>query len=125
VEQDGKHLAIYGANDAKDVECEQVLLTHHRRDVVWRARSAIAAGAVAVAPEAERELIVMERRLEAIREPDSVRVLTIHRRFDNDAHSARWVCNASVGILHRLPGDNLCAHRVNQVRTVVNSLTHE
>ncbi|MDA1050145.1 MAG: MBL fold metallo-hydrolase [Planctomycetota bacterium] len=57
VERDGKHLAIYGTKDAKNLECEQVLLTHHRRDVVWRARSAIAAGAVAVAPEAERELI--------------------------------------------------------------------
>jgi len=57
VERDGEHLAIYGTKDAPDLECEQVLLTHHRRDLLWRARPAVAAGAAAVAPEAERELI--------------------------------------------------------------------
>ena len=57
VEQDGKYLAIYGTNGAQSFECEQVLLTHHRRDIVWKARRAIDAGAAAVAPEQERELI--------------------------------------------------------------------
>lgn len=57
IEQDGKHLAIYGTKDARELPCEQVLLTHHRRDVLWLARPAVAAGATAVAPEAERTLI--------------------------------------------------------------------
>jgi glyoxylase-like metal-dependent hydrolase (beta-lactamase superfamily II) len=55
VERDGKTLAIYGIDAAQN--CEQVLLTHHRRDVVWKARMAIEAGAIAVAPEAERDSI--------------------------------------------------------------------
>lgn len=57
VQQNGKRLAVYGASDQKASNCEQVLLTHHRRDVLGKARPAIAAGAAAVAPEAERELI--------------------------------------------------------------------
>lgn len=52
VERDGKRLAVYGGAD-----CEQVLITHHRRDVVWKARKALAGGAKAVAPEAERDLL--------------------------------------------------------------------
>ncbi|MBI2480455.1 MAG: MBL fold metallo-hydrolase, partial [Planctomycetia bacterium] len=57
VEQDGKRLAVYGVRDENAAKCEQVLLTHHRRDVLWKARPAISGGAAAVAPEAERELI--------------------------------------------------------------------
>ncbi len=57
IERDGKVLAVYGSSRANDVDCERVLLTHHRRDVLWIARSAIEAGARAVAPAAERELI--------------------------------------------------------------------
>ena len=52
VEREGKRLAVYGAAD-----CEQVLITHHRRDVVWKARTAIGGGAEAVAPKAERDLL--------------------------------------------------------------------
>ena len=57
VEQDGKQLLIYGTKDAQDLACEQLLLTHHRRDVLWSARAAVASGAAAVAPAAERALI--------------------------------------------------------------------
>ncbi|MBC8354073.1 MAG: MBL fold metallo-hydrolase [Planctomycetes bacterium] len=57
VERNGKHLAIYGIGDQKGSACERVLLTHHRRDVVWKAQAAIAAGAAVVAPEQERDLI--------------------------------------------------------------------
>lgn len=53
----GKRLAIYGLRDGMASGCEQVLLTHHRRDVLGKARPVINAGAAAVAPEAERELI--------------------------------------------------------------------
>lgn len=61
VAQDGKRLAIYGTSDPGAVDCEQVLLTHHRRDVVGTARPSIAAGAAAVAPEQERPLIEQPR----------------------------------------------------------------
>ncbi|MCA9141354.1 MAG: MBL fold metallo-hydrolase [Planctomycetaceae bacterium] len=57
VEQDGKRLAVYGASSEVTPKYELLLLTHHRRDVLCQARTAITAGASAVAPEAERELI--------------------------------------------------------------------
>ncbi|MEO8497514.1 MAG: MBL fold metallo-hydrolase [Planctomycetota bacterium] len=57
VEQDGNRLAIYGTTDAAKPKCEQILLTHHRRDVLAQARPAVTAGAAAVAPEKERDLI--------------------------------------------------------------------
>lgn len=52
VEREGRTLAVYGG-----AASEQVLVTHHRRDVVWKAREAIAAGANVVAPEQERQLL--------------------------------------------------------------------
>lgn len=49
-------LAIYGGSEKNSSDqYEQVFLTHHRRDVVWKAESAGKKGAVLVAPEAERE----------------------------------------------------------------------
>ena len=57
IEQDGKYLAIYGANVSNKKNCEQVLLTHHRRDVLWKARHMIETGTKAVAPADERDLI--------------------------------------------------------------------
>lgn len=57
VAQDGKHLAIYGTSGESSPECEYVLLTHHRRDVVGKAKFAIAKGAAAVAPKAERAML--------------------------------------------------------------------
>ena len=53
----GARLAIYGLPDGKAQPCEYVLLTHHRRDVVWAARKLIDEGAQAVAPLAERALL--------------------------------------------------------------------
>jgi len=49
-------LAIYG--DPRDVPAavQKVFFTHHRRDVVWAGREMIGRGALAIAPEAEREL---------------------------------------------------------------------
>lgn len=52
IKRAGQRLAVYGGAD-----CEQVLITHHRRDVVWRARAAIGERAKAVAPEAERDFL--------------------------------------------------------------------
>ena len=57
VERNGKHLAVYGTGNWREFSCEQVLLTHHRRDVVWKAGAARASGAAVVAPEQERDLI--------------------------------------------------------------------
>ena len=45
-------MEIYGTDDPRNYE--QVLLTHHRRDVVEQARIAIDAGAAAIAPGTER-----------------------------------------------------------------------
>ncbi len=56
VEQGGKQLAIYGAVADSSQQVEEVLLTHHRRDVVWRARPLVDGGIPATAPTAEREL---------------------------------------------------------------------
>ncbi len=47
--------AVYGAPDKSSVEA--ILLTHHRRDVVWAATGAIGSGATVIAPLAERDLI--------------------------------------------------------------------
>lgn len=55
--RDGARLAIYGDPAGNDQKVERVLLTHHRRDVVWAARKLIEAGAKGVAPAAERPLI--------------------------------------------------------------------
>ena len=46
------HLAVYGWNGPQAVD--RVLLTHGRRDVVWRAESLISREVPASAPEAER-----------------------------------------------------------------------
>lgn len=48
--------AVYGSRE-DDKNVQQVLLTHHRRDVVTAARPSIDVGAEVVAPDAEKELI--------------------------------------------------------------------
>ncbi|MBZ5564904.1 MAG: MBL fold metallo-hydrolase [Acidobacteriia bacterium] len=52
----GATLAVYG--DPRDVPAvaKMVLFTHHRRDVVWAGRGMVRQGAMAVAPEAEKDL---------------------------------------------------------------------
>ncbi len=55
VSSEGKATAIYGVANNAIENCEQVLLTHHRRDVVWKAQPAMIAGVAVMAPEAERE----------------------------------------------------------------------
>ena len=54
IKQAGKHLAIYGASSQSEISFEKVLITHHRRDVVWKAREAISPETAVVAAEAER-----------------------------------------------------------------------
>ncbi len=49
-------IAVYGSRP-QDKNVQQVLLTHHRRDAVAAARSAIRGKAKVIAPAAERELI--------------------------------------------------------------------
>lgn len=48
---------VYGVVDRPQAKADWVLLSHHRRDVVWAAESLIANGAKVVAPESERALI--------------------------------------------------------------------
>ena len=48
IQKDGARLSIYGVSDRDSPRMEQVLLTHHRRDVAWAARLAVEAGAAAV-----------------------------------------------------------------------------
>ena len=57
IERGGARLAVYGQPVETEQKFEQVLLTHHRRDVLWAARGLVDAGAKAVAPAAERSLI--------------------------------------------------------------------
>ena len=57
IQRDSNRLAVYGVPADADPAVERVLLTHHRRDVVWAARRAVGNGASAVAPESEQDLI--------------------------------------------------------------------
>ena len=57
IEKEGKHLAVYGAEPPENTFLEQVLVTHHRRDVVWKTRTAISADTAVVAPRQERDLL--------------------------------------------------------------------
>ncbi len=50
----GKTIAVYGIPVDKHQHCEHVLLTHHRRDVVWKARSGIDNRVPIIAPAADR-----------------------------------------------------------------------
>ena len=54
IEKDGHRLSVYGwqADDVSNIE--RVLLSHGRRDVLWKAASLIDAGAMATAPNRER-----------------------------------------------------------------------
>jgi glyoxylase-like metal-dependent hydrolase (beta-lactamase superfamily II) len=56
IQRNGNTLAIYGDPRPKPVKANQVLFTHHRRDVVWAGRKLVEQGAKAVAPEAEKAL---------------------------------------------------------------------
>ena len=47
-------LVVYGVEKEIDGGAELVLLSHHRRDVLWAARDLIDGGAEAVAPKAEQ-----------------------------------------------------------------------
>ena len=47
-------LALYGDPRKNAKEVEQVLFTHHRRDVIWAGRQLVSRGAKAVVPEKER-----------------------------------------------------------------------
>ena len=57
LEHEGERLAVYGAPNGEELRVDQMLLTHHRRDVIWAARQAITGQTAVVAPEAERHLI--------------------------------------------------------------------
>ena len=50
----GHRLAVYGDPRREPVEVDQVLFTHHRRDVTWAGRAQVEAGAKAIVPEQER-----------------------------------------------------------------------
>jgi glyoxylase-like metal-dependent hydrolase (beta-lactamase superfamily II) len=56
LERNGRRIAIYGDPRPEPEPVAAVLLTHHRRDVVWAARPLIEAGAKLYAPAGERAL---------------------------------------------------------------------
>jgi glyoxylase-like metal-dependent hydrolase (beta-lactamase superfamily II) len=56
IERSGKQLAVYGDPRPEPAQVEQVLFTHHRRDVVWAGRRLVEQGAKAVVPAAEQNL---------------------------------------------------------------------
>ena len=53
LQRDGKTLAVYGDPRENPDPVDTVLLTHHRRDVVWAGRTLVSMGAKAVVPTAE------------------------------------------------------------------------
>jgi len=53
IQRDGAKLAVYGWDGGAAEDVEYVLLPHGRRDLVWRARPLVEAGAKAVAPARE------------------------------------------------------------------------
>ncbi|MEQ9410616.1 MAG: MBL fold metallo-hydrolase [Fuerstiella sp.] len=54
LEADGDRLAVYGWKDDDADDIDTVLLTHGRRDVVWKAQAAREAGAEVIAPAREQ-----------------------------------------------------------------------
>lgn len=54
LETNARRLAIYGWKDTDHSPVDLVLLSHGRRDVIWKAESALAGGAQAVAPNRAR-----------------------------------------------------------------------
>lgn len=57
IRNDNQQVAVYGADLSQTDNCKAVLLTHHRRDVVWRAKELIEAGVTALGPAAEMPLL--------------------------------------------------------------------
>jgi glyoxylase-like metal-dependent hydrolase (beta-lactamase superfamily II) len=57
ITRNNRSLAIYGDPGPPPQNVETVLLTHHRRDVLWAAEPLLANGAQAVAPEGEKQRI--------------------------------------------------------------------
>ncbi len=57
LEREGRRVAIYGDPRPEPEPVEAVLLTHHRRDVVWAARAFAEQGAKVYAPGGERALL--------------------------------------------------------------------
>jgi glyoxylase-like metal-dependent hydrolase (beta-lactamase superfamily II) len=54
ITQNGQRLAVYGDPRDKPEGVDTVLVTHHRRDVVWAARRLVDQGARLIVPEKER-----------------------------------------------------------------------
>lgn len=56
IERGGATLAVYGDPRPNPAKAEEVLFTHHRRDVAWAGRAMVQRRATAVGPEAEKAL---------------------------------------------------------------------
>jgi glyoxylase-like metal-dependent hydrolase (beta-lactamase superfamily II) len=56
LQRNGETLAVYGDPRPNPAKVQEVLFTHHRRDVAWAGRLPVERGAVAVGPEAEKAL---------------------------------------------------------------------
>jgi glyoxylase-like metal-dependent hydrolase (beta-lactamase superfamily II) len=54
ISQNGQRLAVYGDPRKNPDKVDTVLVTHHRRDVVWAARALVDGGAKLIVPEKER-----------------------------------------------------------------------
>ena len=71
------------------------------------------------------EAIVMNGKLEAVDESDSVRVRAILRRADYHAHGPRRMDRLAVSPLNVLEDHYLSADRIDQVDAIVDAVLHE
>lgn len=98
LDADGHRLAIYGWNADDATNIEQVLLTHGRRDVVWRAKPLIDAGTKVIAPNRER--YILEQPAEFWKEFDTGRFHDYGQQSTNVLPAAipvdRWVNDGDV-----------------------------
>ena len=56
IQRGGETLAVYGDPRPDPAKASEVLFTHHRRDVAWAGRLMVQRGAIAVGPDAEKDL---------------------------------------------------------------------
>ncbi len=105
IEEDGHRLAVYGWQDHDVSNIDRVLLTHGRRDVLWKAIPLIDAGARAAAPNRERF---------ALENPSEFWKTFRTARFHDYAQQTTKIANVAVAIDQWVnEGDNIAWQDLN------------